>query len=140
MADVRITVPPENAELFKKEAADTLDYAIGCVNDALRCERRGTGDGSKVSRYRAMVDDAELVHDQVRDQGGTLLVDGDAHVISTTLEGCLLNAGDDVKGATEERRGPETRAKVRRAMADVALWLSLLEQVEEEVGLEAVFA
>ncbi|HYH59804.1 MAG TPA: hypothetical protein VD790_11390 [Thermoleophilaceae bacterium] len=141
MPAVRITIPAEHAERFKEEATATLDYASTALNDTVRFFRRGGADGVEIPYYRARVEHAERLFDQVRDQGGTLLVDGDPRVISTTLEGCLLDAVDEVKGAAEMRRGRETRAAVRRTMADVELWLHLLEHVEETAGgVDAVYA
>lgn len=138
MPEVRITVPAEHAELFKREAAYTLEFAANGLNDELRFRRRGRSSDGDVTEARARLSASEALHDQARDQGGTLLIDGDADRIATTLEGCVLTAAEEVHDAAEYRRGPETRGRIRRTLANVELWLGLQEQVEQAVGVEAV--
>jgi len=127
MPEVTLTVPGDHGELFQREAARTLAYAVGNLDECLRWDREGRRKPEPGERegWRRYLVAAERLVGQVEDELGELRVEADVEALKTTLTGALLDAADELKGACELLDGTP-----RAALEECEMWLGMLESVE----------
>ena len=144
---VSITVPAEHGGRFRGEAAFTLRHAAEELEDTLRFARKGKREPVghvELSLLGENLDHARDVFAQVSESPESpewLEVSGQYATVRSTLEGCLADAVDDLKGACEQSGDERGLRAVRFVLEELNLWLELMERVDriklqEEVDRE----
>lgn len=129
-----LTVPADHAGLFRKEARDTLEGAAGNLNEALRWHREGRGEPERIPYELAKVRRADRLCDQLSDPPAEYRVHADPSVLIETLQGCALTASEAIHEAAEVTLDRAGRAGVRLAVAELEMWLGMLEALEPEAS------
>lgn len=135
MADATVKIPAEHAEAFYREAVDTLDYAAGNLKEAVEWFKEGTEperlEREEIPRIRAAISLVESARNGDLEFGA---VEFSAdNVVRVTLEGLAIKAAERVKDCAEGVSAADTR----RAMAELDLWMTLLESEPMEEALRA---
>ena len=131
--DVTVTVPADHAALFKREATIDLEAAVRELDQVERLDREGhLSKADILDDCRTRTRTASRVWAQVEGKPGELRVEAERKAIANTIRGCLLAAADEVKGVCELRWDAEFPDKLRHALAEVEMWLGMLESVGGE--------
>jgi len=156
MADATLTIPAERAEQFKREAESLM---TSNAENLRFVDRRVRGHHSPLEPYRAVLRGARRIYGQL--ESGSLRVEAEREALVHIIRGCMSEAGQEVGEACEaishpefayeveagegfqpwevavevveavEISGVEFAAGIRRALAEVEVWLEMLESVEE---------
>jgi hypothetical protein len=156
MADATLTIPPERAEQFQREAQSLL---TSNAEELRFVERRARGHHSPLESYRAVVRGARQIYSQL--DSGSLRVESQREALVHIIRGCMSKAADELQEACEatshpefayeveagerfqpwevavevveavEITGPEFAANIRHALGEVEAWLGILQSVEE---------
>lgn len=136
MPNVALAVPGDHAELFQRQAAETLEYAVGNLKELLRWRREADQSVTtdELADTRAHVHAAEVLFQRAERQmpSGELRVDADLNALLLTLDGCLHEAAERVGVLVETARRPGWAQEVRVAIAEFEMWLGLREAAESE--------
>ncbi len=137
MSTTTLTVPAEHAEAFYREAIDTLRHAGENIEEGASWFEQGKGDPNRlenedIPRVRAAISLVERAREGQLEFGAE-------ETVRSSLEGLVIEAGDRVKYCAEGISSADTR----RAMAELDMWMTLLDsEPMEEVKRqrEAAFA
>lgn len=149
-----LVVPPDLAELFYREARDTLGMAASNLNEAVEWDRKPEDDrqarakggrgktadecAAAIDYERAKVRSADAFLAQVDEQFDPanpreLRLRAERRHLYATVQGCLLETGaNEAHGAVEGGSTDEVRAAASRLERYAALLDSLLPDATDE--------
>ena len=127
MGEVTTTIPAEHAELFRREAAETVKFASEDLDEAVRRQKRDVRDEDQADAYLDRLT-AALALERAAAAG--------LEPARSTVIGCLAEA-ESVLGEEIEARHMDFE-RARRAHAAIGAYLDLLERIDAQVleGLE----
>lgn len=136
MGEVTTTIPAEHAELFRREAAETVKFASEDLDEAVRRQKRDVRDEDQADAYLDRLTAALALE---RAAAAGLELDLEQRVVEparSTVIGCLAEA-ESVLGEEIEARHMDFE-RARRAHAAIGAYLDLLERIDAQVleGLE----
>ena len=121
MADATVKIPAEHAEVFCREAVETLEHAAGALKEGADWFAEGKGKPGRLEE-EDIPRTLEAISFVRRVRNGELEF-GAEEVVRSTLEGLVINAGEQVRNRAEGT-SPES---VRQAIAELEVWLTLLD-------------
>ena len=126
MADATVKIPAQYADAFYREAVATLAFAADNLEEGARWWTEGRKPKAAEVPYRLEEEDIPRVLDAIslveRARNGVAEY-GAEELVKSTIEGLVLDLGEKMHGLAENR----SKDELREAMAELEVWLALLE-------------